>query len=230
MPDHDHNSSALQNCIHEARGYARGSIHRSDIEQNSSNVLNKKKMACVGFACFEAPMRTGSPRIVKELKDANMEISMLTGDEAYASLAIATKAGIISGDPGSNIYLLKVDASLLVWEVNEKLRKFSLSSAKEIHHDINDGNGIIVFSGDAISSLLSENKIDEASEYVRQHLLPKTSLVAGASPHDKYLFIRYLQRECNKRVLMCGMYSLSNGVLSSALFFVINASFDRSGK
>jgi len=194
--DHDTQDNALQGYIKIARGYAVRLIHRDDIEQTSSLCLN-------GFACFEAPMRAGTRRVIQELKNANFNVCVLTGDEITTSLALAAKAGVTFGN---NPYFLKVSpsGSMLEWEINGMKMPFTLDAALKIHQAIERNDGVVVFSGDAVSLLLSDDKNDEISQYVRSVILPEAQVVAGSSPHQKYLFLRWLQNECRRRVLMCG--------------------------
>ena len=211
LPNHNDSRSTLDDLIHKARSLARATVHRNDIEQHSAVILDRKEMVFVGFACFNAPMRESTPRVVRELKNAKVEVRMLTGDETYTSLAIADKAGIIKYEPNMSTYLLKVNSpGSLVWEVNKKLKEFSLPTAKKAQSDIKNGKGVLIVSGNAIKNLLSIEQLDPIAQYVCAHLLSQTSLITSASPRDKYEYIRWLQRSCKKCVLMCGMCDQPN--------------------
>ncbi|KAL7543548.1 hypothetical protein ACHAXR_012834 [Thalassiosira sp. AJA248-18] len=201
LPKISDTSFAFEAQLHEARSHARASLIRSDIENHSSSMLNSEGMMFAGFACFSAPMRSSTPRVVNELK-SSAGVIMLTGDEPYASLAIAKKAGITNG---KRICLLKTDGIGLAWEVNKKLQKnYTLDTAKMIKRDVEERGAVLIVSGDAINALLSGTIIDEISQYVEKELLPLSRLIAGASPNDKSMFVKWLQSSCKKNVLMCG--------------------------
>lgn len=191
LPKPNTSYSDLEIAINDARISARA-FHRNDIEQ--------QYLDFVGFACFNAPLRESTPRIVQELKNANIDVIMLTGDEPYASLACAVKAGIINNQkPSMTHFLKRTSSGSLVWESNEQVNIFSVEVAKSVQRDICEG-GTLIASGDAVSSLL-EN-CGEASRYVKDHLLSHVSVVASASPKDKYVFVSWLKQK--KHVLMCG--------------------------
>lgn len=190
LPNVDMNIPDLESVIHDARMNARV-FHRNDIEQQYLDFL--------GFACFNAPMRESTPRIVEELKAANIDVIMLTGDEPYASLACAAKAGIAKSHARETHFLRLNSSGSLVWESNEQVLSFSLEAAKSVERDISHG-GTLIASGDAVSSLLESG--GEVSRYVKDHILPHVRVVASASPKDKYTFVSWLKQ--NKHVLMCG--------------------------
>ena len=187
--------------IHKARSLARSEVVRNDIEMKHSTLLNAKEMMFVGFACFNAPMRVSSPRVVKELKQSEIDVIMLTGDEPYASLAMASKAGITNG---GRICLLKTNKSRLVWEIDNKARPFSSKTAKRVQRQVERGEPVLVVTGDAVNSLLSTLKPSKATQYVKQYVLPQTKVIASASPNDKSSFVHWLESSCNRHILMCG--------------------------
>jgi len=204
LPTSSDNRVDLKARINEARRHARESLVRSDIETQSSGILDRNKMMFVGFACFNAPMRSSSPRVVEELK-SSVRVIMLTGDEPNASYVMANKAGITNGKKSCR--LLKTnDSGELIWEVNGKLRKSTLEMAKKVRQDIVEKEKAeFIVTGDAVSALLSGTVMDgETAHYVQNELLPLTALVASASPNDKSLFVKWLQSSCNRNVLMCG--------------------------
>lgn len=190
LPKANVSNPDLESFIHDARINARV-FHRNDIE--------KQYLDFVGFACFNAPMRESTPRIVQELKAANIDVIMLTGDEPYASFACAAKAGIAKSHTPKTHFLRHNSSGSLVWESNEQVGSFSFEAAKSVERDISHG-GTLIASGDAVSSLLKSG--GELSCYVRDRILPHVRVVASASPKDKCTFISWLKLK--KHVLMCG--------------------------
>ena len=201
IPKSNESKLTLESRIYEARRLARASIVRSDIEQQSSSVMDVKEMNFVGFACFNAPIRASSSRVVKELKSSAIDVIMLTGDELHASLAIASQTGIINDK--QNTCLLKMNDSGLVWEIGDKQRPFSLKAAKKVNRQLEEGKSTLVVTGDAVNALLSHATTSKTIQYVKTQLLHRTTLVASASPNDKSLFVKWLNSR-ERNVLMCG--------------------------
>lgn len=200
LPKPNESKLTLETRIHEARRLARALV-RSDIEQQSSNVMDVKEMKFVGFACFNAPMRASSSRVVKELKSSAIDVIMLTGDEPYASLAVASQCGIINDKQST--CLLTTNDSKLVWEIGNKQQTFSMKATKKVHRQVEKGKSSLVVTGDAVNALLSHATTSETMQYVKTKLLHQTTLVASASPNDKRLFVKWLN-SCKRNVLMCG--------------------------
>ena len=203
LPKVNDTTAAIDDCIHKARNQARASLVRSDLESHQSNLFNTERMSFVGFACFSAPMRLSTPSVVNALK-ASVEVKMLTGDEPYASLAVANKAGVTNGNSKSRMCLLMTNDSGLVWEVNKKPLQFTLETAKKVKQDVEERGSVLVVSGDAVSALLSGTKVSKTAKYVESELLPRSNLIASASPNDKCLFVKWLENSQGRHVLMCG--------------------------
>ena len=184
-----------------ARRRAHQLLRRGDIETTSSDLVDMTEMRSAGFACFDAPLRSSSSRVIKELK-ASVDVIMLTGDEPYASYSIARKAGVTGG--GKKTLLLTLNSNgVLAWEINKKAKRFTLERAKKMTRDVESERAELIVTGDAMAALIS-GTMGRAADYVERVLLPRTSLVASASPCDKSIFIRWLKGSQKKRVLMCG--------------------------
>ena len=191
LPKSNSNKTDLESVIHDARMNARV-FHRNNIEQ--------QYLDFVGFACFNAPMRESTPRIVQELKVANIDVIMLTGDEPYASLSCAAKTGIVNNlAPSKTHFLKRSSCGSLVWESDGQVDSFSLDAAKLAERNVCDG-GTLIATGGAVSALLESG--GEVSRYVKDYILPHVRVVASASPKDKYTFVNWLKQK--KHVLMCG--------------------------
>ena len=48
-----------------------------------------------GFACFDAPLRPGTHRVIRSIIESGIEVCMLTGDGVEAAVAVAKGAGIL---------------------------------------------------------------------------------------------------------------------------------------
>lgn len=204
LPQHEQPIEIVEHMVQDARSRAR-KVHRNDVECYPSNIFNDKSFSLVGLASFDAPIRASTSRVVNELKKANIQLKMLTGDDIATSLSVAKKAGLISRQESQNIHVLKLNRyGSLIWESNKNVAEFTLAKAKKVYNDIICRNGILSAHGSAIRAVLADS--GKAAEFVRQMLLPRATVIASASPDEKHIFIKWLQDACGKHLLMCGMY------------------------
>ncbi|KAL3787316.1 hypothetical protein HJC23_009562 [Cyclotella cryptica] len=202
LPQHDQPIEIVEHMVQGARSHAR-KIHRNDVECYPSDILEGKSFVMVGLASFDAPMRASTSRVVNELKKANIQLKMLTGDEVSTSLSVARTAGMIDKQESQNIHVLKLDHSgSLVWECNKDLSEFNRTTANKVYHDIICRNGIFVAQGNAVRAILGNR--GKAADFVRQEVLPHATMIVSASPDEKHIFVKWLQHACGKHVLMCG--------------------------
>ncbi len=55
------------------------------------------ELTCAGLLCLSDPMRQETPQAVRNLKDAGIQLVMVTGDSRATAEAIARRAGMLSG-------------------------------------------------------------------------------------------------------------------------------------
>ena len=209
--------------IEKTRKLAREHIQRKDVEDTMSTSL-----IFSGFACFSASIRGSSARVVQDLKNAGMEVCMLTGDGIDAAISVAVNTGVISRRQARKglavldvVYSQDNMQDTLCWRIVKPLSSkkevqtkdsskrtwFSKKSAMEAIHR---GRDAIIATGEAIDVLLSECESSEASvSQKRAHLymrnnLNEVAVVACASPQTKQRMIQALKGHCNRSVLMCG--------------------------
>lgn len=205
LPKLGDSKEVVEKLVHEARIYARN-ILRDEVECHSSD------FTLIGIASFDAPLRASTSRVIRELKQAGMALRMLTGDDASTSISAAAKSGMISAAESQNIYTLKRNEyGSLVVEMNKE-EDLTLKMAKRVHRRLKSKDGILVVHGNALQAILFDDQEKKekkkALKYVRDVLLPKTTLITNAAPYDKYLFVNWLQRVVGKHVLMCGRQRL----------------------
>lgn len=204
LPTHDSAAQVVERMVQKARSKARN-IHRHDVETYPSALFDEKLFSLVGLASFNAPLRASTYRIVRELKQANVTLKMLTGDDFCTSLAVAKKARMLGGL--QHVHLLKLNQTgELIWEMNKQARDLDLSAVGRIHREISNQEGILAVEGNVIEKVLSCTTIDRTIEYVRDKLLPQAMLISAATPECKHLFVDWLQRACKRHVLMCGKW------------------------
>ncbi|MGN1029970.1 MAG: calcium-translocating P-type ATPase, PMCA-type, partial [Butyricicoccaceae bacterium] len=55
-------------------------------------------LTCAGLLCLSDPIRQETPQAVRDLRDAGIQLVMVTGDSRATAEAIAKRAGMLSGD------------------------------------------------------------------------------------------------------------------------------------
>lgn len=215
LPQYHDATKTIHHLIQQARNRAK-SIHRHDIERQSSFQIEKTHFSLVGIASFDARIRASTSRVIRELKEANVQLRMLTGDDVSTSLAAAAKSGMISREESKNVYVMKLsNTGSLALEFNNRKIELTLSTAKRIHRKLQQQKAVIAVIGNVVHHILSDKTLRftgitaqddrETLDYVRDKLLPNTLLVTSASPDDKNIYIYWLQHILRKHVLMCGM-------------------------
>ena len=178
-------------------------IHRSDIEGKEAS------MTFCGFACFDAHTRPSSKRILRELKNANVQSIMLTGDGMRSALAVASKVEMLSGATKMAILEISEVSGKLQWRVTslipskkkDKVSDVSSKSIKRMLQSERRGELALVASGDAIMALLNNASVGGRQKLLRS--LNSFTIIARASPECKESFIKAI-RETGRRVLMTG--------------------------
>jgi cation-transporting ATPase 13A1 len=217
----------FQEMIISAREKA-GSLHRIDFEGFDNDWTAKKShpsFELVGFACFDAAVRPSTRRVVQELKAAQVNVIMLTGDGVDAAISVADTAGLLSNT--DSIAVLDIVSSLngssLVWRMirktNSKTKKlssfksldtFNLSSdsVERMLCNSEKGDCSLVVTGKAAELLLSTSRTTNSRLYSRlRDNLDHFTIFARASPKQKKSIVSNLKEHHSgtKKVLMCGM-------------------------
>ena len=178
-------------------------IHRSDIEGK------KGSMTFSGLACFNAYTRPSSKRILRELKNANVNSIMLTGDGMRSALAVASKVEMLSGAAEIAVLEMSEESEKVQWRVTslssskkkDKVSDVSTKSNNEMLQGEKRGELALVASGDAITALLDNAHVDGNQKLL--HSLNSFTVVARASPECKERFVKAI-RKTGRRVLMTG--------------------------
>jgi manganese-transporting P-type ATPase len=179
-------------------------LHRDVVESGSFNFA--------GISCFEASIRPSSPRVVQQLKDAGIGVTMLTGDGIEVAISVANRCHMIpTKNNETNVAILDYnqDTEKLFWK-QQKHRGSSTSRAKSKTSTIStrqvfskESSFTFVATGNAVEALISEPlKIADECRIIKSRMQDFV-VFARASPSQKVLVAAML-KENGKHVLMCG--------------------------
>jgi magnesium-transporting ATPase (P-type) len=215
----------LRDVILQARDEA-GTLHRSEFEgfENDGTTKTPPSFELVGFACFDAAVRPSTRRIIQELKAAQVNVIMLTGDGVDAAISVADTAGLLLCD--DSIAILDLEESptndmKLVWKMlskksyrKKKSSSFEIEdsmsvteeSIKIVLEDAKKGRCSLVITGKAAEILLSPGHPSNGKAYSQLcENLFRFTIFARASPKQKRAVVSNLKDHCGMKVLMCGM-------------------------
>ena len=194
--------------LRNAKKVAKHQFHISDFETDMTD-----SMTFIGFACFDASVRESTPRIIKDIKDSGIGVSMLTGDGSAAALSVARQCNFFDKKKCTEAYTLVVDQNKhLKWVVkglrkNDRLRdeyKFNTKISQTIIAKQRSQKCTIVITGGAFSLLLDPlNRSNLAANYVLENL-HEVAVICRSSPQMKQQVLSTLKSRCGKKIMMCG--------------------------
>lgn len=159
-----------------------------------------------GFACFDASIRKSSVRVVQQLKNANIDVCMLTGDGIDAALSVARETDLIAkNEMSKGVAVIDVVDGILCFAVrhveagDQRFRKLTTKSTRRLLKQ----RLALAATGEAIEEILLSSFNDSICHRLRSQL-HKVSVIAQATPQIKRDFISSLKFNCRKKVLMCG--------------------------
>ena len=221
-----------------------GSLHRIEFEgfEIDGTTEGDTPFQMVGFASFDAAIRPSTRRIIQELKAAQVNVIMLTGDGVDAAISVADAAGLLSCEV--SIAVLDVEEcstgdSKLVWKMLskktserktkgssfeiEKWLSFGEETVERVLEDAENGRYSLVITGKAAELLLSADSPfnDKGHLQLRKNLYQFT-IFAGASPKQKRTVVSNLKDHSGMKVLMCGTSKTVTFMWKS---FVVQISF-----
>ena len=196
FPSGFQNTTSITKAIAKARKRTQTLLHRDAVETVAT-------FEFCGFACFEASVRPSSPRVIKELLQAQVGVTMLTGDGVDVAISVARRCQIIADRDRIALLDYDCEAEGLVWiEIGKgkgttgsqlSTRKV-LSSKKPF---------TIVATGNAVEAL-SKSSSSEEEKLIRSKM-QDFSVFARATPSQKVLVVSTLKQN-GKRVIMCGTW------------------------
>ena len=171
-------------------------LHRDDIEEMGFEFT--------AFACFNASIRPSTSRIIHELNQASIPITMLTGDSIEAAITTCKAAGIIKNEI---VAILDVKGENLVWMIQSEgsvqIIDATTITLSEILSLSNRKLCSLATTGTVIEYLESKNKASAFHISIKSNL-SKFSIIARASPKQKAHTISAMKNDGGKTVLMCG--------------------------
>ncbi len=171
-------NTSIFKMVKKARSIAKKSIHRDDLERSVSDIAEEHSIESecslefAGFACFDAPIRPSSSRVVGELKRSGVNVSMLTGDGTDAAIHVAKEVNIIGfvdsqGDIRACETIAILDLKSPDSENNVEYLEWSHTQKKETKGDV-----IYEKKSSELFSIKSVSKI------IRKHSSKKCAIVA----------------------------------------------------
>jgi magnesium-transporting ATPase (P-type) len=165
----------------------------------------EKELSFCGFIQFQNAIKDEAPSVLRELKDGNIDISILTGDSVLTALAVARKCGLIA--PNNTVIVGIKSDDLVLWkdvysdeiieaEVFESLCK-------------SEGKAVLAITGEAWTFLQKESpsKIHSIASHIR--------VFGRCKPGDKVSIVSYFV-EYGRTTLMCGDGQNDCGALKMA--------------
>ena len=193
----------------KARKIASKQVHFNDIESCDKGEL----FTFVGFGCFDAAIRPSTKRVVCDLRNAGLNVCMLTGDGVDAAMAVAEKAGFFEHSH-MNRATLDIDSHHnLVWnlqgngtEKRNRQVEFSKKSIIQVMNAKRKGEYVLAVTGNAIDFILDriqhDKKIGVETAYsIFMSNLLDFSVFARTSPQTKQRVVSVSEDVCNRTIL-----------------------------
>jgi cation-transporting ATPase 13A1 len=194
LPTIANNATSTKSTIKKAKKVAQKALHRDSMEASGFDFC--------GFSCFEAVVRPSTPRIIKELQQAKMGVTMLTGDGVDAAVSVARRCQLISNT--SEVAVLDWVDSKLSWkrlgETSDNVDEKPLSTRKIFAK--NAESYALVATGSAVEALAGKEDLSREEKLV-QSKLHTFGVFARASPSQKVLVASTFKQN-DRKVLMCG--------------------------
>ena len=183
-------TTSTTKAIKKAKKIAQTMLHRDSVETGTFDFC--------GFSCFEAAVRPSTPRVIDELQQAQIGVTMLTGDGVDAAVSVARRCRIIPDSADVAVVDWDAETSTLLWKRiggtdNSKISTRSILSNKKSY--------ALVATGSAVEAMTKSTCTSE--EKMLQSKLHTFSIFARASPKQKVIVASALKQN-GKRVLMCG--------------------------
>lgn len=70
-------------------------LSKNILQKNLSNEEYETDMVFVGFLLFENPMKKSTQSTIEELRRADVNTHMITGDNIYTAINVGYKSGIL---------------------------------------------------------------------------------------------------------------------------------------
>ena len=143
-------------------------------------------------------------RIINELKQASIPVTMLTGDSIEAAITTCKTAGIITN---VKVAILDVKGKNLVWKIQNEGSVQTMDATTSTWSEILSLSSrnlcSLATTGAVIEYLESKNK-ESVFHFSIKSNLSKFSIIARASPKQKAYTISTMKNDGGKTVLMCG--------------------------
>lgn len=174
------------------------------------------ELTFVGFILFESKLKEASQEVIYHLKEANVSVKMITGDNILTAVNVAKNLNfynghIMEGDEINHYIDMAESKNETINEIDENNNSKNYEFKTEIEKFTD------LESTEQLDKIDQNNKqkIEQLSAQDAKKALLKTSIFARADPKHKEKLISFFKK-ANKITLMCGDGTNDVGALNEA--------------
>ena len=204
----------------------------------------EKSLIFVGFLIFDSDLKADSKSVVRELKAANHQVIMITGDSVYTAIdvgrrlgMIKSSTGMIKGESSSSTTIILHDLlnSEVVWRpLGKEVKTTSEVEPDDIVYDVSKISTLkstysLCITGSALDILQKTLQTNAKFTTYLKSVVPHVTIFARVSPAQKEAIVLALN-EAGLYTLMCGDGTNDVGALKAAhvgVSIVNNPEFER---
>ena len=203
----------------------------------------EKSLIFVGFLIFDSDLKADSKSVVRELKAANHQVIMITGDSVYTAIDVGRRLGMIKsstdkkGESSSSTTIILHDLlnSEVVWRpLGKEVKTTSEMEPDDIVYDVSKISTLkstysLCITGSALDILQKTLQTNAKFTTYLKSVVPHVTIFARVSPAQKEAIVLALN-EAGLYTLMCGDGTNDVGALKAAhvgVSIVNNPEFER---
>lgn len=224
------------------------SIPSSSVDSSSRPMPRQemeKSLIFVGFLIFDSDLKADSKSVVRELKAANHQVIMITGDSVYTAIDVGRRLGMIKsssstdkkGESSSSTTIILHDLlnSEVVWRpLGKEVKTTSEMEPDDIVYDVSKISTLkstysLCITGSALDILQKTLQTNAKFTTYLKSVVPHVTIFARVSPAQKEAIVLALN-EAGLYTLMCGDGTNDVGALKAAhvgVSIVNNPEFER---
>ncbi|PFH57354.1 hypothetical protein XA68_15195 [Ophiocordyceps unilateralis] len=152
------------------------SLHDRQVMIEAAGELIETSLELVGATAIEDKLQKGVPETIDRLRRANIKIWMVTGDKRETAINIAHSARICR--PGSDLYVLDVDRSLLETQLVALAEDLQAGSV----------HSVVVIDGQTLAAV--EKSAELSRRFFSLAMTVDSVICCRASPAQKAILVR----------------------------------------
>jgi len=188
----------------------------------------EKSLVFVGFLIFDSDLKADSKSVVRELKAANHQVIMITGDSVYTAIDVARRLGMIKSvnattdkKEASVVILQDLLNSKVVWRpLGKEVKTTAEMEPDDIAYDVKMISSLkstynLCITGSALDILQKSLQTNDNFTVYLKSVVPHVTIFARVSPAQKEAIVLALN-EAGLYTLMCGDGTNDVGALKAA--------------